>query len=102
MKPLGIHNYFVYITTNYTKQCLYTGVTNNLLRRLFEHSEDAKKNRAHFTGRYKCIYLIFWERFDCIEDAIASEKQIKGWLRRKKEDLISAFNPNWKFLNEDI
>ena len=73
MKPLGLHNYFVYIVTNVNKTVLYTGVTNNLSKRLYEHEQNAKTNQTHFTGKYKCFYLIYWERFEWIEHAIARE-----------------------------
>ena len=99
MKPLGLHNYFVYILTNKTKTVLYTGMTNNLERRLLEHQEPSA-NR--FTGKYKTHYLLFWERFQYVQEAINREKEIKGWRRQKKVDLIDDFNPNWEFLNDRI
>lgn len=102
MKPIGTHNYFVYITTNKLKTVLYTGVTNDLARRLYEHEQDATTGKKHFAGRYNVYYLLYWERFQYIAHAIEREKQIKGWVRKKKEALISAFNPDWRFLNEEI
>ena len=102
MKPLGLHNYFVYITTNSTKTVVYTGITNNLGQRLWEHKEDATTVKKHFTGKYNAYFLIYWERFDDVEAAIRREKQIKGWTREKKNILISNFNPEWKFLNDEI
>jgi putative endonuclease len=102
MKPIGVHNYFVYITTNINKTVLYTGVSNYLKKRLYEHELDARNNRKHFTGKYKAYFLVYWERFQMIEHAIQREKQIKGWTRIKKEKLITDFNPEWKFLNEEI
>ncbi len=97
MKPLGTHNYFVYITTNITKSVLYTGVTNDLKRRLFEHEEDANTEKKHFTGKYNAYYLVYYERFEFIEHAIEREKQIKGWIRQKKETLISVLIRNGDF-----
>ena len=94
------HNYFVYILTNINKTVLYTGVTNDLQRRLNEH-ENATDSKS-FTSKYNCNYLIYFERFQNIEHAIAQEKRIKGWSRKKKEILISGFNPNWTFLNNEI
>lgn len=79
---------------------MYTGVTGNLKKRLYEHEQDAKTGRLHFTGKYNAYYLIYWERFQYVDHAINREKQIKGWLRVKKEQLISEFNPDWKFLND--
>ncbi len=102
MKPLGTHNYFVYITTNITRKVLYTGVSNDLKRRLYEHEQAALNGESHFTSKYKVFYLIYWERFSYIYQAIEREKQIKGWRRSKKVALITAFNPEWKFLNEDL
>ncbi|WP_424291246.1 GIY-YIG nuclease family protein [Daejeonella sp.] len=92
------HSYFIYILTNKTKRVLYTGVTNNLERRVLEHK--AKFN-AGFTFKYNCSHLIYYEEYQWIEEAIAREKQIKGGSRQKKIDLINAFNPLWDDLSED-
>ena len=94
------HNYFVYILTNINRKVLYTGVTNDLKRRMYEH-ENATNPKA-FTSRYKCYNLIYFERFQYIKHAIEQEKRIKGWSRKKKEALISDFNSNWTFMNEEI
>jgi putative endonuclease len=94
------HNYFVYITTNLSKSVLYIGVTNDLKRRLFEHEQDAASEKKHFTGKYNAIFLLYWERFQFIDHAILREKQLKGWTRKRKEELIFSFNPNWDFLNK--
>lgn len=102
MKTLGSHNYYVYILTNKSKSFLYTGVTNNLTHRIRFHREDANFNKKSFTSKYKCFYLILYEPYNDIKIAIAREKQIKGWLRVKKENLINDFNPDWKFLNNDV
>ena len=102
MKPIGTHNYFTYILTNKNKSVLYTGVTNNLKNRLFQHNEDAKGPKKHFAGKYNCVFLIYFERFQWIQHAIEREKEIKGWTRLKKTTLIKDFNPEWKFLNDEI
>mgnify|MGYP001546983577 CR=1 FL=1 len=102
MKPIGTHNYFLYIVTNKNKRVLYTGVTNNLKRRLFEHEQDAKTHKIHYAGKYNAYYLIYWERFEYVNHAIKREKEIKGWLRSKKEKLTTEFNPEWKFLNDEV
>jgi putative endonuclease len=102
MKPIGLHNYFVYITTNTNKNVLYTGVTNNLENRLNEHLLDSLEQKKHFAVKYNCIYLIYFERFQFIEQAIKREKEIKGWRRSKKIDLINSINKNWDFLNDSI
>ena len=101
MKTKGSHNYFVYILTNKNKTVLYTGVTNNLKERLYFHRNPLPFSKA-FTTKYKCFYLIYYEHFFQIEDAIAREKQIKGISRAKKENLIASFNPTWSFLNDTI
>jgi putative endonuclease len=95
------HNYFVYITTNPDKTVLYTGVTNDLKRRLFEHQENKRKSDT-FAGKFYCYKLTYFEHFSNIEQAIDREKQIKNWTRKKKENIIAIKNPNWNFLNDDI
>lgn len=101
MKTKGTHNYYVYILTNKNKTVLYTGVTNNIKERLYFHQNPLPFSKA-YTARYKCFYLVYFEHFFEIDDAIKREKEIKGWSRTKKEILISKFNPSWKFLNDDI
>lgn len=98
MKTFGTHNYYVYILTNKGKKVLYTGVTNDLKIRIHQHQHSVNS----FTAKYKCFYLLFYERFPEIEDAIKREKQIKGWSRNKKNILITTFNESWTFLNETI
>lgn len=95
------HQYYVYILTNKNKTVLYTGVTNNLKRRLYEHGVHNDHINS-FTFKYNCYYLIYYEMHSDIREAIAREKQIKGWKRFKKEYLIKEFNPEWRFLNEDV
>lgn len=102
MKTLGTHNYYVYILTNKLKTVLYTGVTNDLKNRIRFHKENTNLNHKAFTSKYKCYYLVYYEHFKDIEQAIAREKQIKGWKRFKKDDLILDFNPGWDFLNDKI
>ena len=101
MKTIGTHNYYVYILTNRTKTVLYTGVTNNLKDRLYYHNNPEPFSKA-FTARYKCNYLLYYEHFFEINDAIRREKEIKGWSRNKKETLIRSVNPEWRFLNEEV
>jgi putative endonuclease len=95
------YNFFVYILTNYDRRVLYTGVTNDLERRLHEHYFGSD-NKNSFTSKYKCFYLIWFERHQYIDNAIEREKEIKGWLRAKKIKLIEEDNPNWIFLNKDV
>ena len=101
MAVIRLHNYFVYIVTNFTKSVLYTGITNDLRVRIGQHKSNAQRNNFRpFTGRYNCIYLVYWERYQCVNDAIAREKEIKGWTREKKSALVATTNPDWKFLND--
>ena|SRR5437868_11089200 len=93
--------YFVYILTNERKTVLYTGVTNDLEQRLIEHYLDRHEEKT-FTGKYKCYYLLFYESFQYINNAIVREKEIKGWTKKKKSNLITAFNPSWTFLNDEL
>ncbi len=92
--------YFVYILTNANKTVLYTGVTNDLERRLAEH-RDPDSSESVFTARYGVKYLLYYERYQRIIDAIVREKEIKGWRREKKVKLIESKNPYWKFLGEE-
>ena len=101
MKIKADHNYYVYILTNKNKGVLYTGVTDNLKERIYFHQNPEAYSKA-FTTRYNCFYLIYYEHFFEVDDAIKKEKQIKGWSRKKKEDLITKFNPDWRFLNDEI
>lgn len=94
----GIYNFYVYIITNKNKTVLYTGVTNNLKRRLIEHKE--KKNPTSFSARYNLEFLLYYEHFGWIQLAIAREKEIKNLNREKKLDLIKEYNPELNFLND--
>ena len=76
-------------------------MTNDLEQRIIEHYIDRIEKKT-FTGKYNCHYLLFYECYQYVNDAIAREKEIKGWLRVKKEKLITAFNSDWKFLNEEL
>ncbi len=87
--------YYVYILTNKWNNVLYTGVTNNLGRRMQEHGRN---NPRSFVGRYKLCKLVYYEEFSSRLDAILREKQIKGGSRQKKIDLINKSNPAWSNL----
>ena len=95
------HNYFVYILTNKNRGLLYTGVTNNLSQRLTEHYLNSGNSKT-FSGRYNCHFLLFFEQYKYVNEAIQREKEIKGWVRIEKEKLINIENAEWKFLNEEI
>ena len=90
-------NYYVYIMTNNSKT-LYTGMTNNLLRRVYEH-----KNKLidGFTKKYSITQLVFFDETSDVNEAIILEKKIKGWTRSKKIALIESQNPNWLDLSHD-
>jgi len=101
LKTIGTHNYYVYILTNKVKTVLYIGITNDLKTRLYYHT-NPEANSKHFTHKYNCKYLIYFEHHQDVEIAIDREKQLKRWNRVKKENLIKTKNPNWNFLNDDI
>ncbi len=89
--------YYVYIMTNKSRT-LYTGVTNNLQRRIYEHKNHLVKG---FTNKYKITRLVYYESGSDVKAAISREKQIKGWLRKKKIALIESVNPEWKDISEE-
>jgi len=92
------YNYYVYILSSHSKS-LYTGVTNNLLRRIIEHKR--KENKNSFTYKYNITNLVYFEYFQYVNDALLREKQIKGYLRDKKIQLIESMNPEWKDLTDE-
>ena len=91
--------YCVYIITNKNNTVLYTGVTNNLKRRVCEHKEKLVKG---FSSKYNLDRLVFYEVTENVESAITREKKIKGGSRQKKIGLINSMNPDWKDLYPDI
>ena len=90
-------SYYVYIITNKSNKVLYTGMTSNLQKRIFEHRN---KSLEGFTKKYNLNKLVYFEDFLDVNDVIASEKRIKGWLRRKKIELVEGKNPNWNDLTK--
>ncbi|MBN7817994.1 GIY-YIG nuclease family protein [Algoriphagus pacificus] len=90
----------VYIMSNARNTVLYTGVTNDLIRRVQEHKNRLNPNS--FTFQYNLNKLVYYESFNSIEEAIDREKQIKGRSRKKKEELINSINPEWKDLWDEI
>jgi len=86
---------YIYFMTNRTHSVLYIGVTNSLVRRMSEHAEGHGSN---FTSKYRCENLVYYEVFPDIEQAIAREKQLKHFKREWKNQLVDAFNPDWKNL----
>jgi putative endonuclease len=89
----------VYIMTNKRNGMLYTGVTSDLLWRVYQHRETIL---PAFTSRYGCKMLVWYERHDDMAGAIAREKQIKAGPRRKKLELIETINPDWRDLYSDL
>ncbi|WP_438965474.1 GIY-YIG nuclease family protein [Flavobacterium sp.] len=96
----GYQSYYVYIITNKYRSTFYVGMTNDLPRRLSEHKENIEKGIKTFASKYNLEFLVFYEKFTWVQQAIAREKEIKGWRREKKLNLIRSFNENFEFLNE--
>ena len=90
---------WIYIVTNRPNGVLYTGVTSNLSRRIYEHREGLIEG---FTQRYGLKCLVYYERYEIITDAIQREKNIKHWPRAWKVRLLLDFNPEWRDLYEDL
>ena len=93
-----MNSYYVYIASN-TSRTLYIGVTNDLERRMYEHCHHLVPG---FTSNYNVHQLVYFEETSDIESAILREKQLKGWLRRKKVALIESVNPQWEDLFTQI
>ena len=93
-----MRQYYVYILTNRKQGVLYTGVTNNLERRMYEHRN---KLIPGFASKYNLKKLVYFEETIDVNAAITREKQIKGWLRKRKVELIESINPRWKDLTEN-
>jgi putative endonuclease len=91
-----MHAYYVYILTNVSRNVMYIGVTNDLERRLADHG-DGRGSTS--TRRYRVNTLVHVEEFQYIDEAIAREKQIKGWSRAKKDALVQASHPTWADLS---
>ncbi|HYE11943.1 MAG TPA: GIY-YIG nuclease family protein [Patescibacteria group bacterium] len=91
--------YYVYILANWSNKVLYTGVTNDLERRLYEHKNKLIKG---FTEKYNVNKLVYFDTTTDVRAAIEREKQIKGWTRHKKDDLVNSINPQWKDLSENF
>ena len=104
MNPLftiGTKTYYVYIITNPSRTVLYTGMCDNLRRRLEDHFNQ-RGRKDTFAGKYYCYVLLYYESYGEIQQAILREKQIKGWRRSKKEALIASHNPKWEDLKFTI
>jgi len=89
--------YYVYILSNWNNQVIYTGITNNLERRLYEHKNQLIDG---FTKKYNVDKLVYFEQTTDIKNALEREKQIKGLRREKKNNLINTINPDWNDLSD--
>ena len=88
--------YYVYLLSNSANSTIYTGVTNNLLKRVYEHKHKLDPNS--FTARYRVHKLVYFEETSDVRSAIEREKQIKSWNRQRKNQLVDTMNPRWEDL----
>jgi putative endonuclease len=95
----GTRQFYVYIMTNKRNTVLYTGVTNNIRKRVCEHRQKLVEG---FTKKYNLVKLVYYESFGDPDSAIKREKQIKAGSRKKKEDLINSVNEEWQDLYEAL
>jgi len=91
--------FYVYITTSSSRRALYTGITNSIYNR---HDQHVDSDDSSFVGRYRAFRLVYVEAFRDVRNAIAREKQIKGWTRARKEALVRSVNPQWRDLSADF
>ena len=92
--------YYVYMLTNNTGTVLYTGVTNDVIRRVYEHKHNLNPNS--FTAKYAVHKLVYFEQTSSVYEAISREKQIKSWNRKRKNLLVESINPSWKELYDSL
>ena len=92
--------YYVYILANVTGTVVYTGVTNDVIRRVYEHKHNVDPNS--FTAKYAVHKLVYFEETTSRYEAISREKQIKSWNRKRKNRLVESFNPKWEDLYESL
>ena len=92
--------YYVYILANNTNTTVYVGVTGDLVRRIYEHRHELAE--GSFTAKYKVHKLVYYEATTDVRSAIEREKQIKGWVRAKKNRLVETMNPTWQDLYQSI
>jgi len=95
---MGYKQYFVYLMTNRWRNVLYTGITNSLEKRIWQHKNKAVPG---FTKKYNCDRLVYFETYTEVDQAIAREKQIKAWSRAKKNALVATTNPEWNDFASD-
>ena len=93
---MKLHNYYIYILTNWNNKVLYIGMTNDLERRIYEHKNKLVEG---FTKKYNLNKLVYYEYTNDVNSAIQREKEIKKWRREKKNNLIGKMNPKWEDLS---
>jgi len=93
-------NYYVYILSSPSNSTVYIGVTNNLIRRVYEHKNHL--DPGSFTDKYNVTKLVYYDMCGDVTAAIAREKQLKGWTRAKKNALIESMNPDWRDLYPEL
>ena len=91
--------YYVYILTNWNNKVMYVGMTNDLQKRIYQHKN---KSIEGFTKKYNVNKLVFFESTENVLSAISREKQLKGWLRKKKNKLVESVNPEWSDLSFEL
>jgi putative endonuclease len=91
--------YYVYLLTNWNNKVMYVGITNDLVRRIYEHKVKFVKS---FTEKYNVTKLVYYEQTPDISEALNREKEIKKWRREKKNRLVVNTNPQWRDLSEDF
>lgn len=94
-----MHKYYVYILTSVNRKVMYVGMTNNLENRIAQHRDGTG---SVFTSRYRVNVLVYAEEYQLVDEAIAREKQIKGWSTAKKDALVMSANPSWADLFEQL
>ncbi len=93
------YSFYVYIVLNYFRTTFYIGFTNDLIRRTIEHKYELG---SKFTKKYKLKYLVYFEEYQYADEAISREKELKGWTRKKKIELIKSVNPQMKNLSKEL
>ncbi len=93
-----MNQYYIYILTNEYNNVMYIGITGDLKRRLYEHKHQLIDG---FTKKYNVHKLVYFESFNDPTNAIKREKQLKKWVRNKKNSLVETMNPTWKDLTEE-
>ena len=94
-----LKTYYVYILTNWNNKVIYIGVTNDLVRRVFEHRQKTIKG---FTEKYNVHKLVYFDVCEDVNSAIAREQELKKWRREKKDQLVTDMNPRWLDLAEEL